>query len=269
MSEPGNPASRFAGLAGIYAKSRPGYPAAALDFIMTRCGLDRSSLLVDIGCGTGISSRLFSVRGVQVIGVEPNGDMRARAEAESQQASEPKPIYRAGRAEATGLRDATADAVLAAQAFHWFDKPAALREFHRILKPGGWAVLMWNERDQNDPFTAAYGEALRTLPETDEVEGARSRAGDALLISPLFRDTQRVLFANEQVLDEEGLLGRAFSASYAPRQADQAAVFAAKLKAVYASYQEQGHVVLRYQTSVYLGRRGELPSSAQSANADG
>ena len=55
--------------------------------------------------------------------------------------------YREGRAEATGLPTAYADVVLSAQAFHWFEPVATLREFHRILKPDGWAILMWNERD--------------------------------------------------------------------------------------------------------------------------
>src|SRR5262249_9621479 len=69
------------------------------------------------------------------------------------------------------------------------------------------------------------------------------------------QDAERAVFRNEQTLHEEGLLGRAFSASYAPREPGQAAEFAAALRAVFARYQRQGEVVLRYETSVYLGRR--------------
>src|SRR4051812_12631337 len=107
-----NPTGRFSGLADLYAKFRPGYPDTALDYLLGRCGLTAASLVVDVGCGTGISSRLLAGRGPRVLGIEPNAEMRARAATEvspGQQA----PGYRDGRAEATGLPDAGADAVLA------------------------------------------------------------------------------------------------------------------------------------------------------------
>jgi SAM-dependent methyltransferase len=250
-----NPTNRFTGLAQIYARCRPGYPPAALDLVVSRCGLGPSSLLVDVGCGTGISSRLFAARGVPVLGIDPNGDMLARAEAEPPPPGAPAPRYRIGRGEDTGLPDASADAVLAAQAFHWLDAEAALREFRRILKPGGWVVLLWNERDESDPFTAAFGAVIRTAPETAAVEGPRGRAGQPLLESPLFDAAERVAFANTQEVDEEGLLGRAFSASYAPREPAVAEAFAAALRKVFARFQRDGKVVVRYETAVFLARR--------------
>jgi SAM-dependent methyltransferase len=248
---------RFTGLAGLYARCRPDYPAATLDLIQSRCGLTPDSLLVDVGCGTGISSRLFAARSVPVVGIEPNDDMRARAEAEPGPAGQPAPRYQRGTAEVTGLPDSCADAVLAAQAFHWFRPDDALREFWRILKPAGWTVLMWNERDESDPFTAAYGDVLRTAPETARIEGNRARAGEALLASPLFQAGERIAFGHTQVLDEEGLLGRAFSASYAPRQPAAAERFAASMREVFRRFERDGRAALRYETSLYLARRGE------------
>src|SRR5437899_2024921 len=121
-----NPTSRFSGLAEGYAKYRPSYPAAAIDFIATRCELGPHSLLVDVGCGTGISSRLFAERGVRVIGIEPNDEMRRQAERVAVGGGESAPTYLKGRAEDTELPDASADAVLAAQAFHWFAPDATL-----------------------------------------------------------------------------------------------------------------------------------------------
>jgi SAM-dependent methyltransferase len=250
-----NPTGRFTGLAGTYAKHRPDYPAAAIDAIVDRCGLDGNGLLVDVGCGTGISSRLFARRGIRVLGIEPNADMLARAAAEEVPPDVPRPEYVTGRAEATGLADGSATVVLAAQAFHWFQPEAALREFHRILRPSGWVALVWNERDESDPFTAAYGAVIRSAPETAAVEGPRARAGETLLASRLFEAAGRLTFSHEQILDEEGVLGRAFSASYAPREPDAAAAFADALRAVFASFQQGGSVRLRYVTSVYLGRR--------------
>lgn len=252
-----NPLGRFSGLAEVYARCRPTYPAAVIDCIMNRTTLGPRSLLVDIGCGTGISSRLFAERGIPVLGIEPNAEMRRRAEAEPVSAEVPVPVYVPGQAEATGLPDGVADVVLAAQAFHWFDAEKALGEFHRILKPGGLSVLMWNERDESDPFTAAYGAVVRSTPEAAAVELPRGRAGEPLLVSPLFRDAERLVFPNEQALDEDGLLGRAFSASYAPKEPAAVEAFAAALRKVFAQYRCASQVVIRYETSTYLGRRGE------------
>lgn len=250
-----DPVGRFTGRAKIYASCRPDYPAEAIDFIVKHCGLGPESLLLDVGCGTGISTRLFARRGIRVIGIEPNADMRAQAVAERIPAGVPAPEYREGTAEATGLPDAYATAVLAAQAFHWFKADAALAEFQRILQPGGWAVLMWNERDETDPFTAAYGAVIRTAPDTAAVEGPRGRAGEVLLTDDRFTQRERVRFHHEQPLDEEGVLGRAFSASYAPKEPAQAAAFTDALRAVFRRFQKNGRVALQYQTSVFVGTR--------------
>jgi SAM-dependent methyltransferase len=249
-----NPTGRFSGMAELYAKCRPDYPAEAVDFILARCGLGPGARLVDVGCGTGISARLFARRGLEVIGIEPNADMRRQAEAEPPPPDAPAPVYRDGTAEATGLADASANAVLAAQAFHWFDAAASLREFHRILKPGGWVILLWNERDAADPLTAAYGEVIRSTGEATAIEVPRGKAGTPLLDSPLFEDARRDLFRHVQELDREGLLGRAFSASYAPREPERAERFAADLESVFARFAQAGKVVLRYETSVYTAR---------------
>src|SRR5262249_30758882 len=137
--------TRFAGLATGYDRYRPDYPVAAIDFIVAHCGLAPGARFVDVGCGTGISTRLFQQRGLVGIGIEPNGDMRRVA-------GEP-PAYRDGRAEATGLPDASAELLLAAHAFHWFANEDSLREFARILVPGGWAVLMWNDVLRGEGFS--------------------------------------------------------------------------------------------------------------------
>jgi SAM-dependent methyltransferase len=250
-----DPTSRFAGLADLYARHRPGYPDAALDRIVEFAGLSGDTQLVDVGSGTGISARLIARRGVPVIGVEPNDEMRRKAQTEPVPDGVPRPQYRAGRAEVTGLPDDCAAAVLAAQAFHWFDAGAALREFHRILRPNGAVALLWNERDESDPFTAAFGAVIRTAPDAAAIEGPRARAGEPLLGHPLFRDAVREVFAGKQLLDEEGVLGRAFSASYAPREPVAVDRFARALREAVAAFQRGGKVTLHYETTLYLARR--------------
>jgi SAM-dependent methyltransferase len=249
-----NPTGRFSDLADLYARHRPDYPAGAVDRVIERGGLAGDALLVDVGCGTGISSRQFAERGVRVLGVEPNDSMRARARQVAPRAG-PAPEYRPGRAEATGLPDGVAQVVLAAQAFHWFDAHEALKEFDRVLRRGGWVALMWNERDESDPCTAAYGAVIRTAPEAASVEGPRARAGEVLLHSPLFESGERVCFPHTQELDEGEVLGRAFSASYAPREPGAAEAFARGLREVFARFESGGRVVLRYETALYLARR--------------
>lgn len=245
--------TRFTGLAGLYAGARPDYPAAAIDFILNRCKLGPDSTLVDVGCGTGISSRLFATRGLRVVGIEPNDDMRRQAEVAGF-AGAVKPAYRAARAEATGLPAGCADGVLAAQAFHWFDADAALLEFQRILKPQGWVILMWNERDDSDPFSAGYGRILAATPDGPAIQNKRMTAGQALLDHPLYCDGARDVFTHEQQMDEDGLVGRAMSASYAPRLADAVTPFIAALRELFARHQRDGKVALLYETAVYTAR---------------
>lgn len=250
-----NPTERFTGLADVYASSRPSYPTAAIDYIMKRCNLAPGSVIADVGCGTGISSRLFGARELGVLGIEPNFEMREKARADRSPGSSGV-AYMEGTGENTGLGDGEVDAVIAAQAFHWFDPQAALREFHRILIAQGWLVLMWNERDEKDPFTAAYGEVIRTAAETKDVEVERGKAGEPLFHTPLFDNVERITFENEQICDQLGLITRACSASYAPKEGDALRKFKRQLNAVFMEYaNDNDEVAIKYETAVYSGRR--------------
>lgn len=250
-----DPLDRFTGLANVYARYRPDYPATAIDFLLEHCGLAPGAVAIDVGCGTGISSRQLAGRGLRVIGIEPNADMRRQAleEAGAGRAF----TVQDGRAEATGLPTAGADAVVAAQAFHWFDFTKALQEFHRLLRPGGWVALMWNERDEEDPATAAYGAVVGATSDARAVEGPRREARKALAPCPLFQRHEQRLFRHYQTVDEDGLLGRAFSASYAPRGSAARGRFAAAIGEVFARFQQGGSMPLRYVTSVDVAQRGQ------------
>lgn len=248
------PTERFSNRASQYSKARPDYPAKALDFILERCSLKAESKLVDIGAGTGISSRAFASRGLLVTGVEPNQSMLDEAKNHPDFAE--KLTYVKAKAEETGLPSNTFDAVVCAQSFHWFDPGLALAEFNRMLKPGGWIVLLWNERDESDQFTKEYGKLLLTLPDTKLVEMKRGEAGQPLMESKIFSKQDKTCFAHEQLLDLDKLIGRAFSASYAPTPgSEEAADFEQKLTRLFKLFQKDNQVVLKYECSVYTAQK--------------
>src|SRR5580704_13583825 len=139
-----NATSRFSDRVENYIRYRPGYPSEVVDCLKQECGLSTSDVVADMASGTGIWTRILLENGNPVFGVEPNAEMRQAGE--RLLAAFPKFTSVTGSAEATTLADASMDFVTAAQAAHWFDRAGARREFVRILKPGGWLVLLWNER---------------------------------------------------------------------------------------------------------------------------
>src|SRR5437763_146059 len=146
------------------------------------CGLKPTSVVADVGSGTGILSELFLRNGNRVYGVEPNREMREAGERLLS-------AYRhfvsvEGRAEATTLPDESVDFVTAGQSFHWFDRDAARRELRRILRPGGWAALIWNDwSTERSPFLRDYERMLIELG-TDYCEVSNRYASDEDLIRP-------------------------------------------------------------------------------------
>lgn len=155
-----SPTDRFSDRVENYVRYRPSYPAAVLDVLREEIGLTPDWSIADVGSGTGISAALLLDNGNEVFAVEPNGPMRAAAE----KLLAPYPKFHAvdGTAEATTLDARSVDAVVAAQAFHWFDPAAFGGECRRILKPNGWAVLLWNARRLDaTPFLRGYEELLQ------------------------------------------------------------------------------------------------------------
>jgi SAM-dependent methyltransferase len=253
-----NPKGRFDGLASTYARYRPDYPRQAIDWIVELLP-NAASTVIDVGCGTGIAARQLAARGARVIGIEPNDSMRSEAQTTP---SIGHLEYRAGAAEKTGLPTGSADAVVAAQAFHWFDREAALREFHRLLRPGGWLTLVWNSADLEDDFTAAYWAILReSSTEPEVVERPHHVTGQVLLTHPLFQSAIERSAPNAQILDEAGLLGRSLSASFAPKECSALQRFAERITELFHCHESQGKVVLAYQTTLFQAQRCDAPTA--------
>src|SRR6266436_1072421 len=151
--------NRFSSKVEDYVKYRPGYPREVIALLTAKCALSPDSIVGDVGSGTGIVYELFLRHGNMVYGIEPNKEMRAAAEQLLGDYEKFRSID--GKAEATTLAADSVDFVTAGQAFHWFDQQQTRREFSGILKPEGWAVLIWNERRlDSTPFLCAYEDLL-------------------------------------------------------------------------------------------------------------
>ncbi|WP_335975579.1 MULTISPECIES: class I SAM-dependent methyltransferase [Streptomycetaceae] len=148
--------------AGVYERSRPSYPLAALADLADALPLERGRTVVDLGAGTGKFTRLLALTGAEVLAVEPVAEMRERL-AELL----PGVAVSAGTAEDTGLRGGCADAVVAAQSWHWFEADRALAEVERLLRPGGALVLVWNTYDTSVPWVRDYQDIYFRLAPSD------------------------------------------------------------------------------------------------------
>ncbi len=243
------PTRRFADRAQEYARFRPDYPAEAIDAILDSIGDPAHLVVADLGAGTGIASRQLARRGVRVIAIEPNGPMRGSA------APEAGIEWREGSAEDTGLPDQSVMLATAFQAFHWFDPEPALREMHRILVPDGRLALVWNQRDPDDPLTAAYSRIVRALSDQHPAE-ERPNVTDPLFASSLFAGVRHRSFAHGQDLSLEGLLGRAASVSYLPKEGPRHEELTERLLELHRDWGDShGMVRLAYRTEVFLATR--------------
>lgn len=205
-----------------YVKSRPGYPAALLDSLVTHCALTPSSVVADIGSGTGLFSRLFLDFGCAVYGVEVNAEMRLAAE--RLLAGYPRFTSLEGCAEAIPLPDASVDLIAVGQSFHWFEPSAARAEFQRILRPGGWvAIAGYHPVAQDTPFSRAYQAALaRHMPPKPAAGSRPAKVDPAEAIRQFFggNPVYEQYFSHTQWDDFERALGGALSASFAPLPGD-------------------------------------------------
>jgi len=246
--------TRFSKTVDNYVRYRPSYPLDLLDFMKKDLALTANSVVADIGAGTGKLTVLFLENGNPVHAVEPNADMRAAMERiyghfENLHSSE-------GTAEATNLPDHCADFVVAAQAFHWFDRKKTRAEFQRIAKPEAWTLLIWNDRnDARSTFMQEYTAFLEEYS-TDLATIDHRNIGEVQL-TPFFGKNGFAVreFDYLQRFDWEGVRGRYLSSSYAfhenhPRHAEAMQ----RLSDTFAAHAENGQVDFWYRTKVYYGK---------------
>jgi ubiquinone/menaquinone biosynthesis C-methylase UbiE len=245
VSELQHPEARsFERVADLYERTRPSYPAGAVDWIASRLGIARGTRVLDLGAGTGKLAREWVALGADVVAVEPGPEMLARL-------ARAVPAARSvlGAAEDIPLADESVDAVTCGQSFHWFRAGEALDEIARVLRPGGGLALVWNARDPDDPFQAEVTRLLDPfVPSGRPPVGSSTSAVEA---DARFGVLERYETPFEDELDAQDLIDRVASISFVAaasharrRELDNA------LRDVVAA--AGGRVAFRYRTEAYV-----------------
>jgi ubiquinone/menaquinone biosynthesis C-methylase UbiE len=207
-------ADSFGGVADAYDRGRPRYPEEAIDRLAAELGLDRASTVVDLAAGTGKLTRDLVPRFGLVVAVEPSDEMRAVLER-----NVPGAEAMAGDAESIPLEDGATDAVLVAQAFHWFAHADALAEIARVLGPGGGLALLFNSspwETREGPWFSALDDILKAS-RADLSTAHRHLTGwwlGAFDKDPNFGPPESAIFTHGQRLTPEGLIASLRSRSY-------------------------------------------------------
>ncbi len=242
---------RFSNRVENYVKYRPSYPPEVLDLFREEMNLTGESIVADIGSGTGISAKIFLENGNTVFGVEPNDLMREAAEVFLKDFKRFKSVN--GTSENTTLPDNSVDFVIAAQAFHWFDKEKTRTEFKRILRLEGFVALIWNERQlDTNQFLVEYENILRKFG-TDYEKVRHDNLDENVLRDFFGEKPQKKTFLNVQPLDFEGLKGRMLSSSYMPSEKDSLFVpMIDELKLLFENHAENGKIQILYNTNIFF-----------------
>jgi SAM-dependent methyltransferase len=239
----------FSNEAAAYARGRPSYPSEIEHWLTRDLGIVAGTVVVDLGAGTGKFTRLLVRSGAEVIAVEPVDAMRAQLQ---EGLREVRAL--AGTAESTGLEPGSVDAVVCAQAFHWFATEAALAEIRRILKPGGRLGLVWNVRDESVDWVSAIT-GIITPYEGDAprfYKGDWRRPFDGRYFGRLAMSAfpyQHVGNPQEVILDR--FMSVSFVAALPPREKAKVQAELERLIATHSSLQGRETVVFPHRTEAY------------------
>jgi SAM-dependent methyltransferase len=249
------PTERFTSRVENYIRYRPGYPEETIQILEREAGLNPGWTIADIGSGPGNLSRIFLDHAYTVIGVEPNAAMREAGE--SLLSGYPNFNSVDGSAESTNLPEKSVEFITAGQAFHWFDPPAARREFQRILRKPGWVALIWNKRPEGvAPVLDAWHEMLlKYSPDYQLVRHEDDHTKEGMAI--LFGDAgyRKFTLPNEQLLDAEACWGRMISSSYTPLPGEPGhEEIKRRNQEIFEEYAVNGILRFPYETQIFLGQ---------------
>lgn len=199
----------FGAEAEAYERARPSYPPDAVAWLVDALRIAPDRIVVDVAAGTGKFTRLLVPSGADLVAVEPVAGMRSFLGA-----TVPGVRVAAGAAEALPFADASVDAITVAQAFHWFDAGAALKEFHRVLRPGGRVGLIWNARDRSVPWVDAMWTSMDRVEKRAPWRDHDEWRDTAFLDQPWFGPLTEAVFHHEQRLTHDEAVDRMRSVSH-------------------------------------------------------
>ncbi|MBV8950478.1 MAG: methyltransferase domain-containing protein [Actinobacteria bacterium] len=244
----------FGNEADAYERARPTYPPDAVAWLVDALGIAPGRTVADLAAGTGKLTRLLVPSAARIVALEPLPAMY-----EVLRRREPNVAVVATTAETIGLRAASLDAITVAQAFHWFDAARALREFHRVLRPGGRVGLVWNARDRSvswvDALWSVMDRVEKRAPWRDHDEWRESAFVDNEWFGPLHEAT----FRHEQRLTIDGVVDRFRSVSHvaamAPAARDKVLDEIRSLLATDPATRGRAEVAIPYRVDCYWAER--------------
>jgi ubiquinone/menaquinone biosynthesis C-methylase UbiE len=249
-----DPTQRFSNRVESYRLHRPGYPSAIAELLAQECGLDSESVIADIAAGTGLLTEIFLAHGFNVIAVEPNQQMREACATLITQYPHLNCVE--GTAESTGLHGHSTDLITVGQAMHWFDLERTRNEFVRILKPGGWCAIIYNNRRMTgDPFHEGYEQIL--IDHGTDYSTVRDSHLDEDRLAAFFAPNAMcsATFKTAQHLTVDGLMGRVLSSSYMPQPGHaRYEEMSRSVESHFAEHETGGHVRMEYDCVVCYGQ---------------
>lgn len=213
-----NNVDRFSGFQDTYDTHRPAAPPIVTDIITGYLG-ERPHLVADVGCGTGLSSFLWQDHADRIVGLEPNDDMRSIAERRvAEREIEKQMSFTAAYSHELPLEAESADVITCSQSFHWMEPVGTLREFARVLRPGGvfaaydcdWPpTVEWQIEAAYDELHAAADEIIARRDAPERLVNKWDKSGHLASIenSSLFRYTKEIVFHHTESFHADRLIG--------------------------------------------------------------
>lgn len=244
--------NKFDSKGNVYSKARPNYPDALFSYLIAERVVNKNTIAADIGSGTGIFTIALSKFVNSVFAVEPNDDMRIKAEEKYKTIANITSIN--STAEKTSLAASSVDLVTVAQAFHWFDRELFKKECKRILKLGGKVVLVWNDRDSENEIIKDNFAVNRKYCENFKGSSNGIDFSKDAFTDFFCGEFELVEFCNNLIYTREDFIARNLSSSYAPKENDL--IYDDYIKAVaevFDKHQTNGTVNYPYITRCYIG----------------
>lgn len=244
---------KFTGRANVYAKARPNYALEFIDFLYNDVGMNSSSIIADIGSGTGILSNALLEKGSTVYCVEPNNDMRKTAENNLSDFTNFHSVR--GTAENTTIGTGCVDFIVVAQAFHWFNVENFKIECQRILNPNGKVILVWNSRVSTSEFVKENALICKKYcPNFAGFSGGVEHI-DGNIAGFFNNNFELRRFSNDLKFDKIKFVERCMSASYSLKEADREfKSYIFELEALYEKYSVDDILTMPNETIAYIGK---------------